>query len=169
MAVMGIEINSIRVTEIEITIVKMNDPDNVGCSWKESDKMDSEYKVPTDLRYTRNHEWIRIEGSTGIVGVTDFAQAQLGDITYIEFEAFEDDDIECKDIFATIEAVKSAEPCYIPASGRVVELNYGLEDEPELVNSDPFGEGWIVKIEIGDEEELKNLLSPEEYKEHIEP
>lgn len=129
--------------------------------------MDGKYKVPEDLKYTKNHEWIRVEGTTGIIGVTDFAQDQLGDITYIEFEAFEDDEVKCKDIFATIEAVKSAEPCYLPAGGRVTELNYGLEDEPEKVNSDPFGEGWIIKIELGDEGELDDLQSPQQYMEQI--
>jgi len=125
--------------------------------------MAEEFEIDKDLRYTKNHEWIRVEGDSGLVGVTDFAQKQLGDITYIEFEVEEEDEAEVGDIFSTVEAVKASEPCYLPASGRVIELNYELEDEPELVNKDPYRKGWMVKIELLEPSELDKLLDPDEY------
>ena len=126
--------------------------------------MAEDYEIMKDLKYTKNHEWIRVEGNSGIVGVSDFAQKQLGDITYIEFEMEEDEELDAGAMFATVEAVKASEPCYLPVSGRITELNYGLEDEPELVNKDPYGKGWMVKIELSDEAELDVLLSPGMYK-----
>jgi len=125
--------------------------------------MAEEYEIAQDLKYTKNHEWIRVEGGMGTVGVTDFAQQQLGDITYIEFEMEEEDELDVGDTFATVEAVKASEPCYLPASGTVTELNYELEDEPELVNKDPYGKGWMVKLEIRDPSELDDLLTPGQY------
>ena len=126
--------------------------------------MTEEFKIDNDLKYTNNHEWIRVEGDSGLVGVTDFAQKQLGDITYIEFEAEEDDEVEAGEIFTTVEAVKASEPCYLPASGRIIELNYELEDEPELVNKDPYRKGWMVKIALLEPSELAKLLGPDEYR-----
>jgi len=125
--------------------------------------MAEEYEVAKDLKYTKNHEWIRVEGDSGIVGVTDFAQKQLGDITYIEFELEEDDEAEAGEMFTTVEAVKASEPCYLPVSGRIIELNYELEDEPELVNKDPFRKGWMVKIKLLEPSQLEKLLGPDEY------
>ncbi len=127
--------------------------------------MSEEFEIDEDLRYTKNHEWIRVEGDSGFVGVSDFAQKQLGDITYIEFEVEKDDEVEAGEIFTTVEAVKASEPCYLPVSGRIIELNYELEDEPELVNKDPYRKGWMVKIELLESSELEELLSPEEYRE----
>ncbi|MDP6155610.1 MAG: glycine cleavage system protein GcvH [Candidatus Thermoplasmatota archaeon] len=125
--------------------------------------MTEEFEIDNDLRYTKNHEWIRVEGVSGLVGVTDFAQKQLGDITYIEFEVEEDDEVGAGEIFTTVEAVKASEPCYLPASGKIIELNYELEDEPELVNKDPYRKGWMVKIELTEPSQLEKLLSPAEY------
>ena len=125
--------------------------------------MAEEFEIDKDLKYTKNHEWIRVEGDFGLVGVSDFAQKQLGDITYIEFEVEEDDEAEAGEIFSTVEAVKASEPCYLPASGRIIELNYELEDEPELVNKDPYRKGWMVKIELLEPSELAKLLDPDEY------
>ncbi len=125
--------------------------------------MAEEYDVPKDLKFTKNHEWIRVEGSIGVIGVSDFAQKQLGDITYIELEVEEGDEIAAGDMYATVEAVKASEPCYAPAGGAVTELNYELEDEPEMVNQDPYGKGWMVKVEISDATDLDKLLSPAGY------
>lgn len=125
--------------------------------------MAEDYNIPEDLRYTKNHEWIRLEGQVGVIGITDFAQEQLGDITYVEFELDEGEEVAKEEIFATVEAVKAAEPCYLPASGRVIELNFELEDEPELVNEDPYGEGWILKIDITDKGEIDGLLDAKGY------
>jgi len=130
--------------------------------------MEEDYEIMNDLKYTRNHEWIRVEGNLGVIGVSDFAQKQLGDITYIEFEMEEDEKLGVGELFATVEAVKASEPCYLPVSGRITELNYDLEDEPELVNKDPYGKGWMVKIELSDEGELDDLLSPEAYGQLLE-
>lgn len=130
--------------------------------------MSEKYDIPKDLRYTRNHEWIRVEGDTGVIGVSDYAQKQLGDITYIEFEIDTEDELGTGNIYATVEAVKASEPCFSPAGGTVTELNHELEDEPELVNSDPYGKGWMIKIDISDAAGLKELLSPEDYGKHLE-
>ena len=130
--------------------------------------MEEDYEIMKDLKYTKNHEWIRVEGNVGVIGVSDFAQKQLGDITYIEFEMEEEEELGVGEIFATVEAVKASEPCYLPASGRITELNYELEDEPELVNKEPFGKGWMVKIELSDEAELDDLLSAEAYGQLLE-
>ncbi len=133
-----------------------------------SGDMSEEYTVKEDLKYTKSHEWIKVEGNLGTIGISDYAQKQLGDITYVEFEAFEDDEVSPKDVFATIEAVKSASPCYSPVSGTIAELNFELEDEPEVINSDPFGKGWIVKIEITDLGDLDGLLTSQEYEKFLE-
>lgn len=120
---------------------------------------------PADLKYTRNHEWIRDnEDGTATIGVTDFAQSELGDIVFIELEqpGF---DFEKDDEFGTIEAVKTVSELFAPVSGEIVEINEKLEDEPELVNDDPYGGGWMVKISLADESELDDLMSAEEYNE----
>lgn len=118
---------------------------------------------PTDLKYTRNHEWIRDNGDgTATIGVTDFAQSELGDIVFVELEmpGFE---FEKDDEFGTIEAVKTVSELYAPASGEIVEVNDQLEAEPELVNDDPYGEGWMVKISLSDPSELDDLMDAEAY------
>ncbi len=119
--------------------------------------------VPAELKYTKEHEWIRVEGEEAVVGITDYAQSQLGDIVFVECETV-GDDLEAGDTFGTIEAVKTVSDLYLPVGGEVLEFNEGLEDEPELVNKDPYGKGWIVKIKINDEAELDGLLSADAYK-----
>ena len=119
--------------------------------------------VPAELKYTKEHEWIRVEGEEAVVGITDYAQSQLCDIVFVECETV-GDDLEAGDTFGTIEAVKTVSDLYLPVGGEVLEFNEGLEDEPELVNKDPYGKGWIVKIKINDEAELDGLLSADAYK-----
>ena len=119
--------------------------------------------VPAELKYTKEHDWIRVEGEEAVVGITDYAQSQLGDIVFVECETV-GDDLEAGDTFGTIEAVKTVSDLYLPVGGEVLEFNEGLEDEPELVNKDPYGKGWIVKIKINDETELDGLLSADAYK-----
>ena len=119
--------------------------------------------VPENLKYTKDHEWVRIEGEEAFIGVTDFAQGELGDIVFVEVET-EGDELDKEEVFGTIEAVKTVSDLFMPIGGEVLEFNEKLEDAPELINSDPFGEGWIVKIKIADTAELEELLSAEAYK-----
>ena len=123
------------------------------------------YKIPDDLLYTEDHEWIRFDGDTATVGVTDFAQQQLGDIVYVEIET-EGETLNEKDVFGTVEAVKTVADLFMPVSGTIEEVNEGLEDEPEVVNSDPYGGGWMVKISGASKPET--LLTPEQYAAHVE-
>ena len=118
--------------------------------------------IPDNLKYTKEHEWLRIDGNNAYVGITDFAQGELGDIVFVELPNM-DDNFSQNDIFGTIEAVKTLADLYIPISGRIIEINDKLESQPELINSDPYGEGWIVKIEISDSEEMNSLLSNNDY------
>ena len=117
--------------------------------------------VPAELKYTKEHEWIRVEGEEAVVGITDYAQSQLGDIVFVECETVGD---EAGETFGTIEAVKTVSDLYLPVAGEVLEFNEELEGEPELVNKDPYGKGWIVKIKISDETELDGLLNADAYK-----
>ena len=119
--------------------------------------------VPAELKYTKEHEWIRVEGEEAVVGITDYAQSQLGDIVFVECETV-GDALEAGETFGTIEAVKTVSDLYLPVAGEVLEFNEELEGEPELVNKDPYGKGWIVKIKISDETELDGLLNADEYK-----
>ena len=119
--------------------------------------------VPAELKYTKEHEWIRVEGEEAYVGITDYAQSQLGDIVFVEVET-EGDNLEAGDTFGTIEAVKTVSDLYIPVAGEVLEFNSALEDQPDLVNKNPYGEGWIIKIKIENEEQLDGLLSADAYK-----
>ncbi|MGB0293331.1 MAG: glycine cleavage system protein GcvH [Flavobacteriaceae bacterium] len=119
--------------------------------------------IPENLKYTKDHEWIRVEGDTAIVGITDFAQGELGDIVYVEVETV-DEDITKDEVFGTVEAVKTVSDLFMPLSGTVTEFNEKLDDEPELVNSDPYGEGWMVKVQLSDLEEITDLLDAEAYK-----
>ena len=119
--------------------------------------------VPAELKYTKEHEWIRVDGEVAYVGITDYAQSQLGDIVFVEVET-EGDNLEAGDTFGTIEAVKTVSDLYIPVAGEVLEFNSALEDQPDLVNKDPYGEGWIIKIKIENEEQLDGLLSADAYK-----
>jgi glycine cleavage system H protein len=118
--------------------------------------------IPANLLYTKDHEWIKIEGTTGTIGITDFAQGELGDIVYIDINPDLSEITEGQS-FGTIEAVKTVSDLYAPVDGKVIELNKNLNDNPQLVNSDPYGEGWIIKIEVVNSAQLNNLLSPEAY------
>lgn len=119
--------------------------------------------VPAELKYTKEHEWIRVEGDEAFVGITDYAQSQLGDIVFVECETV-GDILKAGDTFGTIEAVKTVSELYLPVSGEVLEFNDALEDEPELVNKDPYGKGWIVKISVADKAQMAGLLDAEAYK-----
>ena len=121
-------------------------------------------KAPKELKYTEDHEWIRVEGDVVIVGVTDFASGELGDIVYVEVDTL-DEVIGQSDVFGTIEAVKTVSDLFSPVSGEVIEFNESLEDTPELINEDPYGEGWIVKIKMDNPDEIESLLSAEKYAE----
>lgn len=118
--------------------------------------------IPAELKYTKDHEWVRMDGDIAIVGITEFAQGELGDIVYVEIET-EGETLEKESIFGSIEAVKTVSDLFMPLSGEILELNSALEGNPELVNSDPYGEGWMVKIKVSDAGELDQLLKAEEY------
>ena len=122
--------------------------------------------VPAELKYTKEHEWIRVEGEEAYVGITDYAQSQLGDIVFVEVET-EGDNLEAGDTFGSIEAVKTVSDLYMPISGEVLEFNSELEDQPDLVNTDPYGKGWIIKVKVEDEAQLDGLLSADAYKASI--
>lgn len=122
--------------------------------------------IPAELKYTKDHEWVKIEGDIATVGITDFAQGELGDIVYVEVDTL-DETLDREAIFGTVEAVKTVSDLFSPLSGEIVEFNEALEDEPEKVNSDPYGEGWMVKIKFSDASELEDLLSDAAYKEII--
>ncbi len=122
--------------------------------------------IPENLKFTQEHEWIKIEGNRGIIGITDYAQGELGDIVFIEIETI-DETIAQDEVFGTIEAVKTVSDLFMPVSGKVLEVNGLLQDTPELVNKDPYGEGWLIKISIDDPSELEKLLSASQYKEMI--
>ena len=121
---------------------------------------------PEELKYTKDHEWVKVEGDTITVGITDFAQKELGDIVYVEVDTL-DEELDQEEVFGTVEAVKTVSDLFIPVAGEVVEFNEVLEDEPEKVNTDPYGEGWMVKIKVTDVAQLETLLSVEEYKKII--
>jgi glycine cleavage system H protein len=118
---------------------------------------------PENLKYTKDHEWISVDGNIATVGITDFAQGELGDIVYVEVETLEDT-IEQHEVFGTIEAVKTVSDLFLPVTGKVIEFNGDLESSPELVNDDPYGKGWIIKLELKDKEQLDELMSADEYK-----
>lgn len=118
--------------------------------------------IPADLKYTKDHEWIRIEGDEAYVGVTDYAQGELGDVVFIEIET-EGEDLDKEEVFGTIEAVKTVSDLFMPIGGTVVEVNGALEDTPDVVNKDPYGEGWLIKIKMADVAELSELLDAEAY------
>ena len=122
--------------------------------------------IPATLKYTKDHEWIKVEGNTVTIGVTDFAQKELGDIVYVEIET-EGEEIAHEEVFGTVEAVKTVSDLFMPVSGTITEVNGGLEDAPETVNSDPYGDGWMIKVKLSDESELDGLLSADAYKELI--
>ncbi|MBN7815447.1 glycine cleavage system protein GcvH [Algoriphagus pacificus] len=120
--------------------------------------------IPQDLKYTKDHEWVKIEGEIATIGITDFAQSELGDIVYVEVETV-GDTLEAEEVFGTVEAVKTVSDLFMPVSGEVTELNDKLADEPELVNSDPYGEGWMVKVKVSGD--TSSLMSADEYAELV--
>ena len=119
--------------------------------------------IPTNLKYTKDHEWVSIEGDVATVGITDFAQKELGDIVYVEVETL-DQTLDKDEVFGTVEAVKTVSDLFLPLSGEIIEFNDSLESNPEAVNSDPYGDGWMVKVKISDASEIEGLLSCEDYK-----
>ncbi len=119
--------------------------------------------IPAGLLYTKDHEWIKVEGDTGIVGITDFAQGELGDVVFIEIETA-GETLKKEEVFGTIEAVKTVSDMFMPVSGEILEVNPELENAPDQVNKDPYGNGWMVKIKISDKSELDDLLTAEKYK-----
>ena len=123
--------------------------------------------IPEKLKYTEEHEWVKIEDNIAVVGITDFAQGELGDIVYLEIDTL-DRQIDSNEVFGTVEAVKTVSDLFMPVSGKVIEVNTSLEDKPELVNEDPYGEGWIIKILITDESQIDSLLGPTDYKNLID-
>jgi len=122
----------------------------------------SNMNVPANLLYTKDHEWLRVEGNTGYIGVTDFAQGELGDVVFIEIETV-GETLAKEEVFGTIEAVKTVSDMFMPVSGEILEVNPALEETPDVVNKDPYGKGWMVKIKISNPDEIKELLSPEAY------
>ena len=121
---------------------------------------------PSELKYTKDHEWIRVEGDQAIVGITEFAQRELGDIVYVDINTV-GEDVKKEDVFGTVEAVKTVSDLFMPLSGRIAEFNKKLDTNPELVNSDPYGEGWMVKIEISEKGDLDGLLTAGEYQAQV--
>jgi glycine cleavage system H protein len=122
--------------------------------------------IPIELKYTKDHEWIKIEGNVATVGITDFAQGELGDIVYVDVDTL-DDNIEEGANFGSVEAVKTVSDLFMPLSGEVIEFNEELEDEPELVNTDPYGKGWMIKIDISNSSQIENLLDAKAYQDLI--
>jgi len=123
-------------------------------------------EFPDDLYYTEDHEWIRVDGNTATVGITDFAQSELGDIVFVETE-FEGTELDHGDVFGTVEAVKTVSELFMPVSGTIVDVNDDLQSAPEKVNDEPYGEGWMVRIEMSDESELDELMDADAYSETV--
>ena len=119
--------------------------------------------IPAHLKYTKDHEWVSIDGDVATVGITDFAQKELGDIVYVEVETL-DQTLDKDEVFGTVEAVKTVSDLFLPLSGEIIEFNDSLESDPEKVNSDPYGDGWMVKVKFSDASEVETLLSSEDYK-----
>ena len=123
--------------------------------------------IPSNLKYTKDHEWVKIDGDVATIGITHFAQSELGDIVYVDVDTL-DETVEKDAVFGSVEAVKTVSDLFMPLTGQVIEFNEALEDEPEKVNSDPYGDGWMIKISIANPSEIDGLLSDQEYKELIE-
>ena len=122
--------------------------------------------TPSELKYTKDHEWVRIDGDIATIGITDFAQGELGDIVFVDVDSV-DDELSSGDVFGSVEAVKTVSDLFLPLSGTVVEFNAELEDRPELLNTDPYGKGWIIKLDIGDSADTTELLTAEQYQESL--
>ena len=124
-------------------------------------------KIPADLKYTKDHEWVRVEGALLIIGITDFAQSELGDIVYVDVDTL-DDTVAADAVFGSVEAVKTVSDLFMPIAGEVVEFNEALEDAPEMVNTDPYGKGWMIKVKPEDLSQFETLLDADGYKALIE-
>lgn len=122
--------------------------------------------VPQDLRYTKEHEWVRLDGDVATVGITDFAQGELGDIVFVEVETV-GETLDADEVFGTIEAVKTVSDMFLPVAGEILEFNDSIEDDPEVVNQEPYGKGWIVKVKVSDPEAVQSLMTAEAYAELI--
>ena len=122
--------------------------------------------IPSELKYTKEHEWVRLEGDVAVIGITDFAQGELGDIVFVEVETV-DESLGADEVFGTIEAVKTVSDLFMPVAGGVTEFNEAVDDDPALVNSDPYGEGWLIKVKVDDASSLDGLMDAEGYKAHI--
>ena len=118
--------------------------------------------IPNDLRYTKEHEWVRLEGDVAVIGITDFAQGELGDIVFVEVETL-DESLGADDVFGTVEAVKTVSDLFMPVAGEVVEFNEAVEDNPSLVNEDPYGEGWLIKVKVDRADDVASLLDASGY------
>ena len=123
--------------------------------------------TPNDIKYTKEHEWVSLDGETAKIGITDYAQSQLGDIVFVEFPDI-NSEINQNETFGVIEAVKTVADLFAPVSGEIIEVNSSLEDSPNFINSDPYGSGWIIKIKINDSNEYNGLMSSDDYEEHIQ-
>ena len=122
--------------------------------------------IPSELKYTKEHEWVRLEGDVAVIGITDFAQGELGDIVFVEVETV-DESLGADEVFGTIEAVKTVSDLFMPVAGEVTEFNEAVDDDPALVNSDPYGEGWLIKVKVDYASSLDGLMDAEGYKAHI--
>jgi glycine cleavage system H protein len=122
--------------------------------------------IPAELRYTKDHEWVKIDGDIATIGITDYAQGELGDIVYVEIETV-GETLEAEEVFGTVEAVKTVSDLFMPVSGEILEFNDGLESDPELVNTDPYGKGWMIKVKVSDAGQLSGLLTAAAYAELI--
>ena len=119
--------------------------------------------IPSELKYTKDHEWIKVDGDVVTIGITDFAQSELGDIVYVEVETL-DETLEAEEVFGTVEAVKTVSDLFLPVSGEIIAFNEALEDEPEKVNTDPYGDGWMIKVKCSDVAQIDGLMSADDYK-----
>lgn len=119
--------------------------------------------IPSELKYTKDHEWIKIDGDVVTIGITDFAQGELGDIVYVEVETV-GEELDQEEVFGTVEAVKTVSDLFLPLSGEIIEFNEALESDPEVVNGDPYGAGWMVKVKISDPSQIEDLMSADDYK-----
>lgn len=122
--------------------------------------------IPAELRYTKEHEWVRLEGDVAVIGITDFAQGELGDIVFVEVDT-EGESLDAEEVFGTIEAVKTVSDLFMPCAGEVVEFNAAIEDDPSLVNSDPYGAGWLIKVKVADEGAVEALMDASAYGAHV--
>lgn len=122
--------------------------------------------TPSELKYTKDHEWVKVENNIATIGITDFAQSELGDIVFVDVDTL-DDQLAAGDVFGSVEAVKTVSDLFLPIAGTVVEFNEALEDQPELLNTDPYGQGWIIKLQLEEGADLSELLSAEQYQESI--